>query len=64
MFKVYINLCGKKGAARRTYSGIAHANFMQAVTEAAEALKLFENVYILGGELPVYIETGAGYTIE
>lgn len=64
MYKVVINMTGKKGVARRQFSGTAHNDFNAAVKEAAEALRLFENVYIIGGELPVNVTTGAGYTIE
>jgi len=64
MFKVYVNFCGRTGATRKLYSGTAYNTFSEALSEAAEALKLFENVYILGGELPAFITTGDGYQIE
>lgn len=64
MFKVYVNFCGRTGATRKLYSGTGYNTFSEALTEAAEALRLFENVYILGGALPAVVETGAGYTTE
>lgn len=64
MYKVYVNFCGKTGATRKLYSGTVYNSFSEAMTEAAEALKFFEQVYILGGELPAYITTGDGYQIK
>lgn len=64
MFKVYVNFCGTTGATRKLYSGTGYNTFSEALKEAAEALKMFENVYILGGELPAYITTGDGYQIQ
>lgn len=64
MYKVYVNFCGKTGATRKLYSGTGYGTFSEAMTEAAEALKLFDQVYILGGNLPAYITTGDGYQIQ